>query len=546
TSYFTRGDDRGPTSHIVTPLGGSLEAGWRQNVFGGPCLAAHPSAFPLVESSIVNGRFAFWPAYAAIACAGLSLAVVPAPLYAVAAEVGDDDRHADIEAVLQRYHSWTPAGLDLGWVLKSAFSGQAVSPDDGVDGPAGRALYDRLVALPDQLIRAYAGLDEESSPDSLLRDFATVRQRVSAVLARWHETEPRVFVYGAGVHSKMLFAVCPDLGRLVAGFIDRRPMQRFLGKPCVTPEGFGPEMADAIVYSSREHECEMHARMKSAPVEHVLLYHESPPAPEASTTRRLRNRFGHQGADLDALASMYVVPTWATGFVSGSDAAFLVEMIAAQQPRTVVELGVASGASSAAILHGLDRLPDIDGGRVLHSCDVRSTCYFDEAYETGQACREMYPSPRATWRREFAMDAPRLVTTLPEASVDLTFIDANHSHPWPLLDLLHLSAVARPGSWVVLHDIDLPLHHPEYQVYGPRWLFRAWRHNKVKGLGPWTSIGALQLPARRSELVPMALALLKRPWEQAPSLQAIELPSAFAEIQAALEARLGTAQPSLV
>ena len=201
---------------------------------------------------------------------------------------------------------------------------------------------------------------------------------------------------------------------------------------------------------------------------------------------------------------MYHPPSWATGYVSRGDAEFLFELIAAERPRTVVELGVASGASSAAILCALDQLPEINGGRVLYSCDVRSTCYFNESFATGHACSEMYPDARTRWRTEFDVDARRLARVLPRGSVDLTFIDANHAHPWPLLDLLHVTAVAKPRSWVVLHDVDLPIHYPEYQVYGPRWLFQAWPFNKVKGAGRWVSIAAVQLPEDPAALMPVA------------------------------------------
>ena len=122
--------------------------------------------------------------------------------------------------------------------------------------------------------------------------------------------------------------------------------------------------------------------------------------------------------------------------------------------------------------------------------------------------------------------------TLPRRSVDLTFIDANHAHPWPLLDLLHVTAVAKPRSWVVLHDVDLPIQHPEYQVYGPRWLFQAWPFNKVKGVGRWTSIAAVQLPDDPRDVIPVAEQLLERPWEHAPTMWHIDLPGALASIQA--------------
>ncbi len=260
---------------------------------------------------------------------------------------------------------------------------------------------------------------------------------------------------------------------------------------------------------------------------------------------RLRRRFGHAGIDVGALRAMYRPPAWAQGHVSAEDALFLAEVIAALQPVHVVELGVASGASSAAILHALDTLPDPER-RVLYSCDVRSTCYFDNAYATGQACVEMYPAPTARWQREFQADARRLGTILPAASVDLTFIDANHAHPWPLLDLLHATRFAKPGSWVVLHDIDLPIHHPAYQIFGPRWLYEAWPFDTVRGIGRWTSIGAVQLPDHPSQLVPMALALIEQPWEQTPNRAAADLPPAFSAVQAAFEARRANSQPTLV
>jgi hypothetical protein len=536
TSYFYREDGSGQPS-VIAPLGGSLEAGWRENAFGGPCFAAHPSAFATLAAATVHGAFAFWPAYVAMTCGGMSLAIVPSPLYAVTADALQVGGHTELESVFHQFHARVPPALDLGWLLKSAFASIGESHGPGPD--AGRALYDRFIGMPDDLIRAYAGLAQETGDNPLLRDFAAVRERLIAVVARWRETEPRVFVYGTGQHARMMLMICPELGQFVAGFIDRRPRTQFLGKPCVTPADVDAGMADAIVYSSREFEHDMYTRMQHLRIEHVLLYRESPPAPDATTIARLRNRFGHRGADVDALWTMYQPPSWATGYVSFCDATFLVEMIAAHQPRTVVELGVASGASSAALLHGLDQLPE-PAGRELYSCDIRAACYFDEKYETGQACREMYPAPRATWHREWAMDGRRLRTILPAGSVDLTFIDANHAHPWPLFDLLQVTAFAKPGSWVVLHDVDFPIHHPQQPGWGPRCLYRAWPFNKVKGFGTWTSIAAVQLPADPADLVPMALSLIDKPWEM-PMQSRISLPAAFDEVEAALDERLNRA-----
>ena len=100
--------------------------------------------------------------------------------------------------------------------------------------------------------------------------------------------------------------------------------------------------------------------------------------------------------------------------------------------------------------------------------------------QTGQACREMYPAPRAQWHTAFETTRRRFATVLPAGSVDLTFIDANHSHPFPLLDLLQATAFAKPGSWVILHDVDLPIQHPQFQIYGPRWLFQSGRSTRSR------------------------------------------------------------------
>ncbi len=535
TSYYHR-DDAGQVT-VETPLGGALEIGWSRNCFGGPCFAVDAAAAARIVQAMAHGRFTLWPAYAAMACAGLAFTVVPDPLYRVDGDALDAFTHDDVEAVIAHYHSAAPGRLDLGWVLKSAMGSALAGAAGARTGDSlGRALYERFVSTPDDLIGAYAALDPAAASDPYVRQLAHLRGRLQEMAARWRTEEPQVWIYGAGQHAKLIFSLCPELGPFVAGFIDRRPMARFLGRPCVTPEQFRHEMGDVILYSSREYEGEMHAAMQQMRVEHVLLYQQSPQAAAATTSSRLQRRFGHAAPDLAAMRAMYAPPAWATGYISGSDADFLVEMVAAQGPRMVVELGVASGASSAVILHALDQLPEPEQ-RLLISCDVTPACYFNADYATGQATREMYPGARAQWQLQTDTDARRLSRQLPPASVDLTFIDANHLHPWPLLDLLHLAAIARPGSWVVLHDIELPVQHPEFQVFGPRWLFAAWPFAKVKGIGRWTSIGAVQLPRTLSELVPIALSLLERPWESSLPDEAAELPEALDAVAAALRAR---------
>ena len=522
----------------VAPLGNSLEAGWSHNVFGGPCFAARGAALDILRQAVPS-TFRFWPAYAALSCAGQEIAHVPEVLFSTTAGAGDAS-HDAIEAVAAQYRERRPDRLDLGWLVKYAGAAERArsgAPALDPDAPVGRALYEHLLAIPDGQLVRYAGLSWTPVEDPFVRDMRTLRTRLAAIAARWRGTEPRVFMYGAGEHARLVLALEPELGRFIAGFIDRRPVPEYLGKPCVRPETITPAIADAVIYSSREFEREMHTVLAHLPIEHVLLYGEAPGREADSTATRLRRRLGHAAADTDALRDVLSRrPQWVQGGISGGDSEFLLELVSGVGPSTVLELGVASGASSAALLFALDRLGA--ERRTLHSCDVRGTCYFDAERATGSAVGEMYPGYRTDWRLDTSTDARRILEKLPAGSIDLTFIDANHSHPWPLLDLLHITRLARPGSWVALHDIELPRLHPQYQVYGPKWLFEAWPFNKIHGIGDSINIGAVQLPLDLRDLVPMSLALLDRPWEHSPTSWHVDLPEVFSEVSRALAPRL--------
>ena len=187
TSYFARQDNQ-TTIRVVAPYGGSLEIGWRQNKFGGPCFVARPSAFEALRDAAVNGAFAFWPAYAAVACRGMSLSVIPAPLYTVTPDALRVSGHAELEAVVHQYHSQMPQrlrpGLDVEVGAGAAHVCPALRPRPGGrpepwpghERPArqlcsyetvGRALYDRFISMPDDLLAAYAGLDPETDDGPL-------------------------------------------------------------------------------------------------------------------------------------------------------------------------------------------------------------------------------------------------------------------------------------------------------------------------------------------------------------------------------------------
>lgn len=535
----------------IAPLGPSLETGWAANVFGGPCFAARGAALDRVRESCLQ-QFRFWPAYASIACAELELALVPACLFSAQPVAENVDA---AEAVAGLYQKHLPKRFDLDWVLKFAgardgsFSTQAAhaasAPAHAVHQPVpptGRAIYDRYVTTPDAQLATLSGLTWTANQDPYVRDIHHLRAKLAAIAAEWEATDPRVYINGAGQHTRLLLSLEPRLGRFVGGFIDRRPIGDFLGKPVTHPEMLTAADADIVLYSSREYEKEMFERLSALDVKHQLLYGDAAErnaADPETTSSRVRRRLGHQDAPIEELRAMYRPPSWVRGGCSGGDVEFLLEFVTSINPRLVLELGVASGTSSAALLFALDRLPPTDGGRMLVSGDVRHTCYFDPARATGAAVHDMYPGHRTAWLLNTNTDARRVRESLP-GPADFSFIDANHCHPWPLLDLLHVATMVRPGSWIALHDIELPRLHPQFQVHGPQWLFEAWPFNKVHGVDGSVNIGAVQLPDDLERIIPVALELLERQWEHTPTTWDIDLPDVFAPVSRFVQPRLAT------
>ena len=235
--------------------------------------------------------------------------------------------------------------------------------------------------------------------------------------------------------------------------------------------------------------------------------------------------------------SLFPPPKWVRGHISAGDAEALRQLVHDLQPERVLEIGVAAGISSAALLFALDELSGV--GRVLHSVDAHDTCYYDPGILTGAAVFALQPQPHTRWILHTPTDARRIGReSLLESSTDLIFIDADHRHPWPLLDLLHLAPLARPQAWVALHDIALARIMPGCQEHGAEWLFTAWPGEKAAGTGAAENLGAVRLPADLGTLVRMARELLQlAPWEATLRAEDVDLPEPFTELQAVLRRR---------
>jgi predicted O-methyltransferase YrrM len=215
-------------------------------------------------------------------------------------------------------------------------------------------------------------------------------------------------------------------------------------------------------------------------------------------------------------------PQWAVGTISHHDARFLFGRALRSRADVLIEVGTASGLSTAFLCHAADRASA--AGRIgpdfhVHSYDVDTQFYADRSRGVGDGAREMLdpgllahitfhaPATAATVRDQHDLD-----------SIEFAFIDASHQHPWPSLDLLAMLACLRPGGEVLLHDIDLPRLTPHTPVRGAKLLFDELDVEKeADRRGPIPNIGSIEVPDDKSGLREQLIDLIDgHEWEVEP------------------------------
>jgi hypothetical protein len=87
-----------------------------------------------------------------------------------------------------------------------------------------------------------------------------------------------------------------------------------------------------------------------------------------------------------------------------------------------------------------------------------------------------------------------------------------------LLDVLRLAPYVKNSGWIILHDIQLGTEGKKLKEtgqsldetpYGAEWLFDRWPFRKIRS----AHIGAIELPARKADLIPFSLSLMEEPFE---------------------------------
>jgi predicted O-methyltransferase YrrM len=207
------------------------------------------------------------------------------------------------------------------------------------------------------------------------------------------------------------------------------------------------------------------------------------------------------------------------GGIGSRDYFFLTALVSILAPPRVIEIGTLTGFSTAIIAAAIHRQHGATEGITVETIDSHTQCSIDQTRPIGFEIPELIPDLTSTVRVHTGRESDLVREIAAPGEFGLAFIDADHRHPWPLLDVLRLAPYIQSGGWILLHDIQLGTYGKAEREagrkldagtpYGAEWLFERWPFRKIRSF----HIGAIELPARLDALLPFALSLMEQPFE---------------------------------
>jgi|GEM_PF-65648 len=209
-------------------------------------------------------------------------------------------------------------------------------------------------------------------------------------------------------------------------------------------------------------------------------------------------------------------PSNAKGSLSYSNVKFLFEQVMAKKPEVIAELGVASGVSSAVILYAMKNIKNHHSNfeGKLYSYDIMQKCYWDDTLDVGYAVGEMIPEESPNYILRIPYTSIDFCNFHEARSIDFLFIDANHRHPWPSIDMLCTLPYLKKDAVICFHDINLPLASKSFTTYGVQCLFYGLELDKHESIEKIPNIGSVQLNDNLDEVKSSIIEIIKNEkWE---------------------------------
>lgn len=141
------------------------------------------------------------------------------------------------------------------------------------------------------------------------------------------------------------------------------------------------------------------------------------------------------------------------------DIFFAAALASILHPQVVVEIGTASGFSAAVLAKMValrqQQIGATPGGTLVHTIDYKAQYSEDPTKPVGFGIDLMTPELRKHVEVHQLQDSSYCRELLQSGELMFAFVDGNHRHPWPLIDVLQIQGLMRNG-WILMHDIDLP------------------------------------------------------------------------------------------
>jgi predicted O-methyltransferase YrrM len=217
-----------------------------------------------------------------------------------------------------------------------------------------------------------------------------------------------------------------------------------------------------------------------------------PPPGEIEFLRSIQNRGAHPGT------------------IGLREFLFLTAFVSIVAPQRAIEIGTLAGFSAAVIAAALHRRHPHRKGIFVDTIDRNTHSVVDANKPVGFQIPDIIPHLPGAVRVHAPADSSIVRELAGRDELELVFIDADHQHPRPLLDLLRIAPHIQCGGWILLHDITLGSKGVAAKKrFGAEWLFAEWPFGKISS----ANIGAVQMPGEKTAIIPMALRLMKLPFE---------------------------------
>lgn len=231
-----------------------------------------------------------------------------------------------------------------------------------------------------------------------------------------------------------------------------------------------------------------------------------------------------QLGEIQAICQRLTKPGYGT--VAPDEIDFIQGLIAKHRPQSFVEIGMASGISTGFIA----RFMAAYGGQRVVSLDHDDTFFGDTSKPNGFLVPEIFDGEGL--KLELIKFRTALDIHEVEGSFDMAFIDANHQHPWPMVDMMALYPRMSGPKLMIHHDLRLFQLQDVMFGIGPKYLYDQFPDDmRIKAEANHGNIFAVDLSMDHDRFEALCMDLVKLPWSLRTQLQ----PKYIEQITAMLE-----------